>query len=89
MSDRKSIRRHVFCFNPIDNGGESLCLITDYFVNEDNEIYTNQKISLQSYSNEASINLAGASLTPSLLRQLANELDVALIQTNHETQSLT
>ena len=75
----KLLKTHVFCFNPQDNGGEGLTLVTKYFDNGDGGIYTNQELCLQSYCNQASISLCGAALTPDLLRKLANELDEARI----------
>ncbi len=73
--DDKSIGRHVFLFNPQDNGGEALLLSTDFFANADGEIYTSQELSLNSYCNSATFNLMGAPITPDSLRELANELD--------------
>lgn len=74
------IARNVFCFNEKDNGGESLTITTEFFHNGDDPpfektIYTNQEITLQSYANSASFNLAGCQLTPSNLRELANQLE--------------
>jgi hypothetical protein len=79
----ESIHRHVFVFNPQDNGGESLSLITDFIDNGDGPeagIFTNQELGLQSYCNSASLQLMGASFTPENLRKLANELESAWIQ---------
>jgi len=77
----KPVHRHVFCFNPQTNGGESLTIITDFIPNGDpGIIYTSQEISLGSYSNSASFNLSGASLTPENLRDLANQLESAQIE---------
>lgn len=72
----KLLKRHVFCFNPNDNGGESLLLTTEFFWNGDEQdgIYTNQELILQSYLNSASITLFGAAFTPENLRKLADEL---------------
>ena len=81
----KLLDRHVFVFNPRDNGGEQLMLVTEIYDNGDaavvglpGGIYTYQNLSLQSYCNSASIALGGANMTPENLRQLANELDEAL-----------
>jgi len=75
MSD-KLLKRHVFCFNEHDNGGESLLLTTEMFANGDPDgVYINQELSLQSYCNSASFHLSGATITPALLRKLANELE--------------
>lgn len=73
------IDRHVFLFNPQDNGGESLVLTTDIIANGDpGVVFTNQELTLQSYCNGASFDLVGAPLTPENLRRLANELDEVL-----------
>lgn len=72
--------RHNFVFNPKDNGGESLSLLTKFIDNGDGEIYTNQELSLQSYCNSASFTLIGVQITPDLLRKLANELESELIK---------
>jgi hypothetical protein len=78
---KKLIERHVFVFNPQDNGGESLSLRTDICSNGDpGGIFLNQEISLQSYCNSATFNLAGATLTPELLRKLADELEAAMVK---------
>ncbi len=77
------VGRHVFVFNPKANGGESVCLVTDFIDNGDSSkdsIYTSQTLSLQSYCNSAQFTLMGASLTPENLRQLANELESAMIK---------
>ena len=72
-------------FNPKDNGGESLCLVTEFFDNGDKEadgksIFTNQRLILNSYYNSSEFRLGGAAITPENLRQLANELESAKIQ---------
>lgn len=76
----KILKRHVFTFNPKDNSGESLSLVTNFIANGDkitkNEgVYINQELTLQSYCNACSFNLIGAAITPEVLRQLANELE--------------
>lgn len=80
MSLRKEepIHRYTFSFNPKDNGGEQLTLKTEFFDNGDNEVYTIQSLTLESYCNSASFNLCGAAITPALLRELANQLDIAM-----------
>ena len=92
MANRdKNIGRHVFVFNPKDNGGESLCLVTEFFDNGDDPktgIYTNQKLSLQSYCNSAEFQLIGAALTPDNLRKLANELESELIKAKANCEAL-
>ncbi len=70
------LKKHVFCFNECSNGGESLILSTEIFGNGDpNEIYYNQKLTLNSYANCASIELFGVAMTPDSLRKLADELE--------------
>lgn len=69
--------KHTFCFNPVDNGGESLVLLTNFFKNEDGEIFTTQQLTLQSYCNSAAFELAGTQMTPNNLNKLANELEAA------------
>ena len=71
--------RHVFVFNPSNNGGESLCLTTEFYSNGDPGeagIYTNQEFTLSSYFNSASFNFLGQ-MTPENLRRLADELELA------------
>jgi len=73
----KLINTHRFCFNSWDNSGEQLILTTEIYDNGDteNNLYYNQKIKLQSYCNEATFSLYGVSLTPDILRKLADELE--------------
>lgn len=80
MADEQ-VARHVFVFNPKENGGESLSLETKFIDNGDRKtlgpekgIYTVQTLTLASYCNAAHFELFGA-FTPDNLRQLANELD--------------
>lgn len=78
MMSNKPIKRHVFEFNPEDNGGESLTLTTEFFDNGDgppNGIYCTQELTLQSYCNSASFNLCGTRLDPDILRKLADQLE--------------
>lgn len=81
MSD-KLLQRKSFCFNKKDNGGEALILTTEFYANgdpitPDTGVYLNQTITLNSYSNSAAFTLCGAFLTPTVLRELANELESA------------
>lgn len=76
----KEIYRQVFSFNPNDNGGEQLVLITKYLNNGDGEIYINQSLELYSYCNSAAFNLVGAVIDSKMLRELANQLDKAEIE---------
>jgi len=84
MANRdKNVGKHVFVFNPNDDREESLFLETEFFDNGNGPktgIYTNQKLTLQSYRNSAEFNLIGISLNPDNLRKLANELESAMIQ---------
>ena len=79
MAD-KEVARHVFEFNPNDNGGENLSLTTIMLDNGAKEIYYNQELTLCSYCNSATFNLVGSPLTPDLLRKLANELEKETIK---------
>ena len=73
----KILNRHVFSFNPKDNGGESLTLTTEFIDNGDGngKFFTNQSLNLQSYSNSATLSLYSACFTPENLRKLADELE--------------
>ncbi len=71
----KQLENHVFSFNPHDNGGEQVVLITKIFGNGDQGgIYYNQKLTMQSYCNAASFAMHGV-MTPKALRRLADELE--------------
>lgn len=75
------LNSHVYCFNPEDNGGESLTLKTEYYWNGDpvtkkTGIFSVQEISLESYCNSSTFSIQGF-LTPEILRQLADELEAA------------
>ncbi len=71
--------RHCYKFNPQDNGGEQVSLVTTMLDNGENVII-NQEIELQSYCNSASIKLYGAVLSPDMLRDMANQLESELIK---------
>jgi hypothetical protein len=80
----KLLHKHVFTFNPKDNGGESVVLTTTYFDNGDREqdgstIFGHQELTLHAYGRSASFNL-GVLFTPENLRNLANELESSKIQ---------
>lgn len=88
------VARHVFSFNPRDNGGEQLTLVSHIIDNGDVAagipkagVFLNQELSLQSYCNSASFLLFGASLTPDNLRRLANELEAATVQAQAEIRA--
>lgn len=77
--DEKFIGKHVFCFNPDENGGESVTLTTTLIHNGDHkhvidEITFQQELTLMSYGNSATFNLF--CMTPDRLRLLANELEI-------------
>jgi hypothetical protein len=77
MPDIK-LTTHRFVFNEQNNSGEGLSLRTDFYHNGDpGGIYTNQTLKLQSYCNSAQFELVGASITPELLRKLADQLELA------------
>ena len=76
----KTIKTHSFTFSE-SNGGEGLTVSTEFNANGDDitdkdGIYLNQRFTLQSYGNNASFNLCSDPLTPTLLRKLANELEI-------------
>lgn len=73
----KVLTTHTFVFNDRDNSGEGLSIDTSFLDNGDDKdnIYLNQRITLQSYCNSASFDLFGACLTSEKLRKLADELD--------------
>ena len=70
--------RHVFSFNKRDNGGEQLILVTNICHNGDgvDGIYYSQELTLCSYCNSAILSFSGIQITPNLLGQLANELEI-------------
>ncbi len=72
-------RKHVFTFNPEDNGGESFTVTS----NVDEEGYMTQEVSLQSYGASSCMDIPGW-LTPQALRDFANSLDVFLIRAKSE-----
>lgn len=80
MKNREVIKKHVFEFDTEINSGEGLTLVTEFYANgdpitENNGVYMNQYLTLQSYCNSVTFNLIGIQLTPEKLRQLANELE--------------
>ena len=72
MKNKKN-NRFVFCFNPVENGGEALLLSTDFIV-QDGKVHMEQELSLQSYGRSAQICLGWDSMTPENLEELAMEL---------------
>ncbi len=72
------IETHTFVINPSDNSGEHLSIKTKFTPNGDPDtVVMSHNITLQSYCNSISFNLHGTQLTPKILRQLANELEIA------------
>jgi hypothetical protein len=67
--------RHIFTFNPDDNGGQSFRITTDITVEDKEEAILEHEITLQSYGNKATFFLHGVMLTPAKLRQMADELE--------------
>ena len=70
----KLLNRHVFLFNPEDNGDSSVTLMTENYADGEGGSFTIQEFSLQSCANSASIHL-GTEITPRQLRRLADELE--------------
>lgn len=65
---------------PSSNGGEVLTLTVEYFSNGDpitktEGLYANQKLELHSYGNSAAFHLCGSTITPTLLRKLADQME--------------
>jgi hypothetical protein len=69
----------TFVFNPQANGGEEVSLTTKIFSNGDSGDI-NQQLSLQSYGNSATISLSSDSMTPQILRKLADGLEVLIAE---------
>lgn len=65
------MRTHTFTFNPNDNGGQHVTLVTAW-VDGDEE--PSQRIELRAYGRTASLDLP-YDLTPTRLRKLADELE--------------
>lgn len=63
--------RHTFVFNPKENGGQRLSLVTTF----DKWGVPSQTIELHSYGNCAQMILGGAILNGENLRKLADEID--------------
>ncbi len=72
------VESHSFTVNPYDNGGEQFTINTTIRKHggDDNAYMTHQFV-LQSYGSNAIIHI-GAQITPSMLRQWADELDEIL-----------
>jgi len=71
-------KKHVFSFNPNDNNGEQLILVTKFTDNGDgypDGIYVTQELRFFSHCNAATFYLTGVTLNPENLRELANQLE--------------
>jgi hypothetical protein len=74
----KPLKEHYFRINPTFNGGEALTLKTEFFRGDNpSEVDYIQRLTLQSYANNVTLSLCGAVLTPELLRELADSLEMA------------
>ncbi len=71
--------------------GENLRVETLFLDNGDNEnfVYLNQKLVVQGHVDDASLNLYGSIFGPEKLRQLANELESALIKAKNSKKTAT
>ena len=67
---QKIIKTSTFVVNPHDNGGEQIIITTKFYDNTN----ISQEITMGSFSNSVTFNLAGAVLTPEVLRDLADQL---------------
>lgn len=82
MKDFDILGIHVFHFNNGQNGGESFCFTTKFLYDGSrmfscDPVKIEHTISLQSHSNEVSIDLNSIQITPTMLRKLADELEFA------------
>lgn len=71
---------HTYYFNPEENGGEAIFLVTKFYKNRDGDIYTTQVMAIQSYCSAAELQFVGGTITPEKLRELANQLESTNIQ---------
>ena len=62
---------HVFCFNPKENGGQSIHLVTT--INSNN---ISQSLELNCFGNCSSLQFGDGIFTPDILRKLADELEI-------------
>jgi len=75
------VERHAIEVDPRSNGGETVLITTKMIDDGENEPLLIQEISLMLYGNQATITLGGSSvMTPSFLRKMANELDLAIVK---------
>lgn len=75
MSDTEKVDEFTIIANPDDNGGEAFSITVEVYDNGDDEdnVWTLQTISLQSYGNEAKI--ATSVITPAFLRKVADQME--------------
>ena len=67
--------------------GESIDITTEFYCNGDVDgVFLSQKITLQGYTNSAQINLCGITLTPEILRNLANQIELETIKAKEMTR---
>lgn len=82
----KIVHQHTFIFNPNDNGGEAVFLNTEFVDNGDPGLLLKPKLELVCYGTHGvsielhgthgvSIELPWNSITPGVLRKLANQLE--------------
>lgn len=87
----KLIKTHTFIFNPGENGGEQLRLVTKFYHNgetikngrpDPKGIFINQELILESYCNKASLSLFGSAISADRFEKLAR----ALREAEHEAE---
>jgi hypothetical protein len=78
MTTPEQPSRFYYCFNPGDNGGESLFLSALVEQDGTDEPFVTQEITLNSYCNSATFQI-NSYLTPEKLRDCANKLESFLI----------
>lgn len=69
--------RHTFIVNDLSNGGEQVSITTCFELNDGKKVLSYQEIELGSYGNSAKFTLTSGMLTPSTLRELANQIEQA------------
>lgn len=76
--DTEKVDGFMIIANPDDNGGEAVSITVEVHDNGDSEnnIWTLQTISLQSYGSEAKI--VTSVITPKFLREVADKMEAAM-----------
>lgn len=69
------LNRHVFVFNPEDGNEGGLTIMTEYYLNDNNEIFVDQEITLQSSQGSSATFMFPGFMTPQALRALADQLE--------------